>query len=360
MNVSNNGPIIVKQYTSREFVHYVAKEESPDGSPYYTFLNGLVVHPTVPALRELVKKLDADAQYFPNNNPRKAKTCVIKHCKNPPCQSYLNHYYCPEHYADLAVQLRTPDIHPEGKYGKESTMGSRVTIRLIPDEDDDEMGHYQFANPSTIRFIKGNLHITIGGLAHKIDKWGFQVEEVNGERTPVFLIFQNIHFEDIILKDNYDAVFEGQPCCENLLKGYDCQCIDPSYPYPSNSLPELLAPAGVPGVFPVKNRKALMCGHFGVRCAKMRKQKPVAPIEREIKPKVNKMNKSHSPFTEDNPKFLQADREILQKRLELAELISKQKTRELQILEAALAAARCDFADLEKQHKLLQKKRNVN
>jgi hypothetical protein len=346
----NQSSVLVKKgriYSPEEFVRYVSVKDSPDNNAYYTFLNNTVVHQTVPQLIESINAIEADRTFDPIPPVQKPEKCIVKGCTNAPCRSHICDYHCPEHVAKTTVFLRTPDLIPKEKYMGRPGLGSEVTVRCI--SDDEEANHYKFSRAFIIRFEKGKLSISIGGRPHMINKWCYYVEERDGKRFPIFEIHDNIYFQDL-LKGDYTARFEGQPCCEELLKGYKCECMAEDYPY-QDSLPERLAPRGVTGVFPMNKRggKVFKCGRHGVRCAQYRRATSVEekkPVLKKSAPVVNR----------DDPKIMHALVDMQQSKMDYQELLLKQRTSEIQIMERTIAQHRSRIADLEKDVSRLETK----
>ena len=344
--------IVIDRYSPDQFVQYVTADKSTDGCPYYTFLNGKIVHLTVPKLIDLIGKLENNLNFTSNKPNEKSRQCVG--CKKTaPCKSYLCNHHCPTCFAKAAVFLRTPDAIPKEPYMGRASLGSEFTVRCISNNDDidpEDVENFKFVKPFIARFDKGALSISIGGRVHPIRKWSYYVEEVDGKRHPIFEIFENIHFNQTVLSGDFKARFEGQPFCEELLKGFECECMAKNYPY-HDSLPEQVVSAGTTGVFMMNKRKGKMLksGKFGVRCAHARRR--VMHTEREDKKPQKKFDK---PIVSDDSKFVLQKLGFTERELELQVELNRARLRENQVLHAAYEKQRSEYADLERRYRMLK------
>jgi hypothetical protein len=357
---------IGETYSSDEFIQIHEK----DGELFKSYLKGKVFDKTVTQTTETISNVDSLEIFQPRELPsaptKKSAKCIG--CKkNPPCQSYLSDHFCPECFAKCACYLRTPDIVKREKYMGSATYGSNVTIRCT--SDDDDATRVSDLDQLIVRFEKDRLFVLISNRSHAIKDWCFYVEEDNnGQRFPIFEIKENIHFHQGVLDGDFNARLEGQPMCEDILKGYDCECTVSDYPY-QDSLPELIAPRGVPGVFPMNkfDGKLLKCGKFGVRCAhrkrsgkKAPKDKPVEDKGAQVQEKPTKKSDKNLSVMDildtDDPKILQAQCRMLQSQKDFQAIQIQNLTREFQKMQVILERLRANLADEEKKNERLQKK----
>lgn len=319
-----------KNFSSEEFIQY-NKETGT-----HSYWNGKVVHDPFEVYAKKIMEHDQNPSFRPQPAVEKPDVCCVEGCGKKPCESYLSNSHCPEHYAKKAMFLRDPQsVEYEPWMGK-PFLGTEVVIRLSPPSS----GKVQnFQRTFIIRFKKGKMHLVMFNSEEAINDWRFYAE--NGK--PIFEIFDKIYFDKTAIVGECKAQLEGQPFCENVLKGIECLSTR-GYPYMDN-LAELAASSnmknkyGLPGVLrkhnPGGNREVLTTGKQCVRCALHKRNHP------EEK-KVQKKPLSTEGLTEQ----LIAS---LQQQLELMQQLYKQTNAELSQVKKELSKAISDKSDLEER-----------
>lgn len=328
--------MIPEYFSQDEFMIY----DSETGQ--WKFLKGRVVHDGFEQFSRKVAEVDGRGCFKPIPAVEKPKQCSVTSCTHPPCQSFLSNNFCPEHYARKARHLLIPDTDTPEEYLGRPLLGSEVVIRLSPKNHSKK---YPLLQEMILKFRKGKLYISIDKTDQIVNEWRYYAE--NGEA--IFEIFDNIHYNKVILSGDYKARLQGQPICENLLKGKPCKSTTDFDPH-QDSLPELMASSeekgtfGLPGVFPKRDKKDQLT--IGTKCYRCSKEKPEPP---KMKPVKETKSFSNEDMKEQLIQSLQQQLELMKQLQDRQIEMNKQLVTELRQKEKELSKAIAAKSDLEER-----------